>query len=92
MRTSLKVALWFAVGALVLNVVAYILVLLSPYPYPIFTRIVCYLAYWPAILAQSSGASPNESGVLILDIVAWAAIGFISDRLLHVYRHGSPSV
>src|SRR5947208_1841385 len=69
---------------------AYVMVLLSPYPYPVFTRALCYLAYWPAVLAQSSGASPRELDVLILDTLAWALIGFTIHRLFRkLYRHGT---
>ena len=93
MRASLKIGFWFAVAALVLNGAAYVMVLLSPYPYPVFTRALCYLAYWPAVLAQSSGASPRELDVLILDTLAWALIGFTIHRLFRkLYRHGSSSV
>ena len=63
MRASLKIGFWFAVAALVLNGAAYVMVLLSPYPYPVFTRALCYLAYWPAV--RSIGWLGDERGNII---------------------------
>jgi hypothetical protein len=92
MRASFKAAVWFTLGALALNLIAYVFVLLSPYPYPILTRILCFLAYWPAVVAQSAGASQSEAGVLILDMLAWAIVGFITHRFSSIYRRRESDV
>jgi hypothetical protein len=93
MLASLKAGVWFAVAALFLNVIAYVVVLMSSYPYPFVTRVLSYLAFWPASLAQAGGASPSESAVLLLDLLGWGLVGVAIQRLYcTVYRHGRRSV
>jgi hypothetical protein len=88
MRRSFKVALLFALGAAVVDVITacFVLDTFRHVTLPTSVRILVCAGFWPTILAQMGGPFFSRIDALFLNCLGWALIGFI---IVSVWRRAS---
>ena len=93
MRGSVRVALWFAVGAFVVDVLVacWVLDTYRHVPLPPFVKFFFYVGLWPSILAESSPLSYVDAA--IFSPLVWGMVSFSFATLWQkAFRRGTPSV